>query len=509
MRSGDGGGYAGITGNSYHIKTMAVTPASASGYPASEIEQLFSQLDPSAVAEAGAAHTAAAKTLASIADSLVTYAKVLSSNWSGSAAQASMTSFQQLHQTAIGLAQAAAQTGATLTWLGQTILPYYKNYKAPGNGIVGDVESLFGDNPADKAAQAVMERLNDRLSQANAGLPASVTQDLPKLGTGGHSNATTGGIPAGSGAGAAASGVGLAGGAGGGVRPAGGPGGGVTGVTPGGAGPRGGVGGVRTPGRVPASPGAPTHLAGLPPAGGTTPGVGTTPGAPGGGGVPGGGAPGGGVSPGSPDPVGILPLPGTGSGGGPGEGVPGEEGLPGDGTVPGDGVAPVGVGGVPGEEGLPGDGTVPGDAVPPGGVGAVGVGGVPGDPGAGAGGVGPNGVGGEGVIGGDTVGAAQGDSVVIGSDGMIGTGPGGLDAEGLDGGFGAGGFGAGDTGATGFVGADDAATDAAASPAGGFPVAGGSGGGRPEREQHRQAWMAEDADIWEGEADVSPSLISS
>jgi len=69
MRVSDGGpSWDPVNGNTYHITTMAVTPASAAGMNASEIEALFSYLDPGAVAQAGHAHTAAAKTLQSIAD---------------------------------------------------------------------------------------------------------------------------------------------------------------------------------------------------------------------------------------------------------------------------------------------------------------------------------------------------------------------------------------------------------------------------------------------------------
>ena len=86
---------------------------------------------------------------------------------------------------------------------------------------------------------------------------------------------------------------------------------------------------------------------------------------------------------------------------------------------------------------------------------------------------------------GEEEGFLPGESAVVGSDGMIGTGPGMAEGE----------FGPGNTGATGFVGADDAATQ----PGGEFPMAGGSGGGRRENERYRRAWMAEDVDIWEGE----------
>jgi hypothetical protein len=91
---------------------------------------------------------------------------------------------------------------------------------------------------------------------------------------------------------------------------------------------------------------------------------------------------------------------------------------------------------------------------------------------------------------------------------MIGSGPGG---DGAGGGFGDGEFGVGNSsGATGFVGADDAATDAAGGP-GGLPMGGSGGQGRDEAERHREAWMNEDADTWEGGApqQVVPSQIGS
>ncbi len=519
MRAQENNGYGAITGHSYQVKTMAVTAGSASGYTAAEIEQLFSMLDPAAVTEAGKAHADAASTLHAIAESLITHVTRLQANWSGAAAQSALPSFQQLHASAMTLADAATQTGDVLTWLGG-ILPTYKNYTAPSNGIVGDIESLFGRNPQNEAAQAKMEELNDRLVQANGGLPSNVTVNLPALsGSAGHSPATTGGIGPGGGAGAAASGVGLAGGAGSGVGVRGGSGGSVSGVTPRGSGATGGVGGTGGLGTGPASPGAPTHLAGLPPGGGPGTGTGTSPGGGigSGGGVPGGGSPGGAVGPGGPDPVGLVPMPG---GGGPGGGQPGD-GEPGDLGGIGDGSDPVGVGADPVPVGV---GTAP--AGDPAGVGdpvgvgpnPVGVGSVGTDPfggdGTGAGRIGGN-AGGDGLIGEDLTGAAPGDSAVIGSDGMIGTGPGGVGAGGLDAGFADSGLGAGDTGATGFVGADGAAagTDGAmadagsGSGAGGFPMAGSGSGGRPERERRRQAWMAEDADLWAGEAGQVPPTI--
>ncbi|HET9897932.1 MAG TPA: hypothetical protein VFQ44_23630 [Streptosporangiaceae bacterium] len=459
MRIGDGGGWGAITGDTYQIKTMAVTPASASGMKAQEIEALFSYLDPSAVAEAGHAHAAAARTLVMVAESLIAHAQALSGGWNGTAAQASVAAFRQLHATAVQLAQASAQTGEVLTWLGETILPYYKNWKAPSNGIMGTVESFFGSNPQDHAAQQVMERLNDRLSQANAGLPASVSFTPPKIGGTGHAAPASSGSGPNGGVGAAVASSRLAGGVGGPVSPASGSERGITAVGGGNPGPGGSLG------LVPTAPGGgghtlpPTHLAGFPLGGGTPPGVGGLPG--GGGGLPGGGLPGGGLPGGG----GGLPG-GTGSGGGgvilsgpgPAEPMPG----PGQGSGPGAGGDPV-------------EGTPPGEVGAfPGGPGGYGAPGSSGDEGA---------PGGPSLVGEDA--AFQSDpGAFMGSDGMIGTGPGMTEGE----------FGSRYTGATGFIGDDSA------QPGEGLPMAGGSGNGRRENDRYRQAWMTEDLDTWEGPA---------
>jgi uncharacterized protein YukE len=432
MRIGGGGGYRATTGGTYTIKTMAVTPEPASGYTSSAIEEMFSHLDPGATAQAGAAHTAASKTLTSIADDLVKHVQVLNENWSGTAAQAAVVNFQQLHETAIGLAQASAQTGAVLSWLGETILPYYKNYKAPGNGVVGDLESLFGHNPQNSAAQAVMERLNNRLAQANDGLPPSVSLHLSLTSqNNGHSSASTSSVGSGgTGAGQAASAVGgLTSGAhrtaspvGGGVGAGGGVGSGLGGLGHG-------------------SPVSATHLAGYSPPGGSGgSGAGAGPGgALGGGTVPAGGAPGSG-GPGSGG--GILPI----SGGG----------------VPGGGVDGPGGGGGLGDGGLGADGAA---------------------------------LSREGMISEGMAGAAPGDSAIMGADGMIGMAPAGPGAEGL------GGL-AGEPGAAGAV---DGAV-AGDSGMTGFPMT-GSAAGQRDMERRRQAWMAEDADIWAAAAELVPALI--
>jgi uncharacterized protein YukE len=459
MRVSDGGGYGAITGSSYHIKTAPVTPESATQYSAAQIEEMFSTLDPEAASQAGGAHTQAGRTLADIADSLVQHAQKLGQNWTGTAAQSAVAAFQQLHETAVGLSQASAQTGAVLTWLGDTILPFYKSYQAPGNGVVGDVESLFGDNPQDKAAQAVMERLNNRLVQANSNLPPSVTKNLPTSFASDHTSATTNNVGSG-GAGAGQAAGGLGGGGGSGpvhLDGVGGPAG------PGGPGVAGTVGGLKG-----GSPGSVSHLAGsAPPPGGS---AGT--------GLPGGGGPGAGApvtTGGGPGGGGVIPFGGLPGGPGAGAGGLGAEGL---------GAESAGLG----SEGLIGDGAIgvpPGDGVFIGSDGMIGM--TPGGPGAGGFGAAEN----MGVTQAERVGFAQAEGLGFGEEGF---GP-----------AAAGGF--GDTAAAGAAGADGALAGEAAGPGmAGFPMAGAGAGGR-DRERRRQSWMTEDADVWASQADVVSAQI--
>jgi hypothetical protein len=513
MRIEDGG-FGNIAGNSFQVKQSPVTPSSVSGLSASTIEQMFAMLpDAGLVSESGSAHTQARTILHQIAEDLVTHAQVLQQNWSGTAATAALGNLQKLHQTAMSLAVASAQTGAVLSWMAD-LLPYYKNYQAPALSVVGHIEAALGDNPQDRAAQAVLTRFDNRLVQANGNLPSEVTKDLP-------TNERAENVPLVSGpgggvaAGAAAAGAAV-GGATGGVGASTGGTGGATGV--GATGPGGGTAGV--PGGSTGTPGSPPsdRLASAPGGAGSTGGV--TPGTPGTGG--------GGPAPGDPGAGGGGGLPGLPGATPPGDSVPPGDQPPGDTGV---GVAGDGVGaGDP----PPADGVGPGDPALAGGVG-------PGDP-ALAGGLDPGdaGLAGDGIGTDGVVGATPGDTPVIGSDGMIGAGPGGAGGPGADGGggvgeggsgfgdgvgdeafagpgvdgglpgdgivqgeLGAGGLGAGDSGATGFVGADNAAVDSAADPGGmGFPAGGGTGAGRRERERYRQSWMAEDADVWEAPAEA-------
>ncbi len=445
--AGGSDGRGAITGSSYEVKTEPVAPASASGRAAREIETLFSRLDPSAVAEAGWAHTTIAEDLRSYANSLVRHAEVLASAWSGAAAEAAITAFRQHYEATMQVARDSAQIGQVLTWLGETILPCYKDWKASDGVIAGQVESLIGSNPQDQDAQRVMERLNDRLSQANVQLPSSISFGPPNFGEPGHTTPSSIGSNPRGGVGRAIVSSRFTGSVGGTTSPADSGWVGLTGMSGRNPGPGGSFGVVPTTPDGHTLP--PTHLAGFSPSY-TPPSVGSVPGGPGGlpgGGLPGGGLPGGTASGGAlhsgHGSLGPAPVtdqdPGQGPGGAPGEGMP-------SGKV---GAFPRNLGGY----GAPGTGI---DGNIPLGPGLVGEGG----------------------------GFWSDESPVVGSDGMIGLQPG----------ITHGGFSSGNAGATGFMGADDSATQ----PGCGLPLAGGSGSQRCENERHRQTGMAEDIDTWEG-----------
>jgi uncharacterized protein YukE len=507
-----GGGTPEVSGDSFTVKTTGVAPINASGMSASEIEGLFANLMPGAVAEAGAAHTEVSQVLAHIADAVVTHVTRLQQNWEGSAASSAVSAFQQLHSSATTLATAAAQTGAVLSWLGSDVLPEYAGWTAPSNGIVGDVESLFGDNPQNSAAQQKMNELNQQLVAANAKLPASVKISLPKSSAGLASagSSAAGGPGAGSGSSVTAlSGVGSGAGS-------------ASGLSSGGGAPAGsgtistthGSGGSPTLSTGGSTPGSGTSVSGIGPTGtgtGTTGGFGTGSGTPASGSTPtvgggGGGSssllPGSGGFPGSTNP-GTTDDPGTTDSSLPG--VPGDEGLPGSGSLPGEpGILPGTIGdGVGPGDGL-GGGDVPGNLMPINGF--PGTGGTPGENGFGSSGSFNSGLGddlGEGLL--------PGDNTFMGPDGMIGMIPGDPAAGGMvgpngsfvdDSPYGVGGV-PGEGAAAG--GADAAAADGA----GGMPMMGmGTGNNRDEAGRNRDAWMNEDAELWNGGAQAVPSLIT-
>lgn len=241
-----GGIPAADSAGSYPVKTNAVAGFSGAGMSSSQVMEILRRLDPGAVADAGAAHAQLGAVLDQVANRLTQHAQALAEHWSGSAAQAAMGKFQQLHDQMTVLSRQATQVGSVLTWLGTQVLPWAKALPDPSTGSVSSDIFGGGGQAADERARQYISTLSEYLVQANDNLPDTIGN------AGAYPPRGTGNSPSG-----AASGAGSVSGAGPGQSSAGsGPAG-------------GGIGGTRSPGLSgsgPPSPGSAGFGSGTTPA---------------------------------------------------------------------------------------------------------------------------------------------------------------------------------------------------------------------------------------------------
>lgn len=462
-----GGGSSGSSGapslgagrSFFDIKINEVAPSEVSGMDVNQVMGILHNLDVEGVTEAANAHMNLAGKLDQVANRLARNAHTLAANWQGSAAQAAMTKFQEMHDQTAQLAAQAKQTGQVLHWTAG-VMEKYRNLPTPagesstqadeqtgshiggaiggapgaaiGDGI-GAIAGAFGIGGGNQAkanaqAQKYLTALNQHLVAANSALPTTLGQPPELMNSGlGPAHTGAGGGTTGAGGVAGAPPVspypGAGAGAGSGTPVSGGPAH-ISTFNPaplphGGGGPNASLQGYTPP------PGGPNTL---PPPGTTPP---TGPGGPGG--MPPGLVPGGPVPNGSNNPV-------------PEEALAEDSGLS---------------GGEAASETLAGaDGAV--DSAAADGLAAGGA---------------PEAAGMD----------AAGDAMITGTDPAIG-------AEGAA--------------ADGEIGAADASAMGAEGE-GMFPMMGGSGSGQQDKERQRQAWMNEDADIWGVPKDNVGSVIES
>jgi uncharacterized protein YukE len=418
---------------SYYLKINEVSPSDVSGMDVNQVMGILHSLDVDGVTEAADAQMNLASKLEQVASRLASNAHTLAGSWQGTAAQAAMDKFQQMHTQTSQLAAQAKQTGQVLHWTA-SVMQKYKNLPTPqgesatqadeqtgahiGGAIGGVPGSAIGDAAgavagffgigggnqakANAQAQKYLNALNQHLVAANNALPSTIGQapEFGNTGLGPAHTGTGGGAVSGPGPIASAPPISPYPGSGVGTRPVTGP----AGPTPtgkfhgaplpnSGPGPSGTLQGYTPP---------PGNTSTLPPPGPTAP-----PPAPGPGNMPPGLVPGG-------------PVPNNNNGPGP------DEALTEDGPISGDagGDALAGV-----------DDAVPDAAA-------------------------ANGAIGDGAV-----------SDVAAESGVI-------------------------TGADGEIGAADASAVGAEGEGMGFPMMGGAGSGQQDKERQRQVWMNEDTDIW-------------
>lgn len=171
-RPGASAAIGGVTSAGYPVKTNAVSPATGAGMSAAQIMGILHRLDPGALQDAGEAHTNLGTTLDRVAAGLARNAHTLAENWSGTAAQAAMGQFQQLHDHTATLARQARQVGSVLTWLGRDVLPAYKTLPDPSASAAPSAGG--GQSAADSVARGYIKALSDDLVTANNALPEMI-----------------------------------------------------------------------------------------------------------------------------------------------------------------------------------------------------------------------------------------------------------------------------------------------------------------------------------------------
>ena len=138
------------------VATSPVPPYAGAEVPAPEVMAILHRLNPGALQEAGAAHTALGRELDTMAAQLAREAGTLTQHWSGPAARNALAQFARLHTQTATLAAQASRTGSVLTWLGTQVVPAFRD-------------------PADSSqAQTYLTQLSAALIRANTALPTQL-----------------------------------------------------------------------------------------------------------------------------------------------------------------------------------------------------------------------------------------------------------------------------------------------------------------------------------------------
>ena len=175
-----------------------------------EVKAMIEPIQPERVVTAGASYQRASNKLAELASNLIDHAQKLAGAWGGATAPKAIAQMQQLHDTAVELANTSQGTASVLNWYGTTIQPWYKSQILNMNDTFGDKVTGFftGTDPANTAAANQLAKLNARTVEAYNSIPPAANKNLPPL-TGSYGVPGSGaGAAAGTGGGASSGGVG-------------------------------------------------------------------------------------------------------------------------------------------------------------------------------------------------------------------------------------------------------------------------------------------------------------
>lgn len=187
-----------------HIKPRDVgAPSDVHQMEWQEIMEILHNLDDSGMVDAANDFHHLSHSLRRIAYQIAQHGKELAEHWKGAAADAALTHFEDLYQYTNSLSTQAKQTGNALAWLGNDVLPHYKNLqspkaaapeKGPGNsggapvaaGSTGSTGSSTspsaasgfspaGQTAANEAAREYLRSLSGHIEAANNAMPTTIT----------------------------------------------------------------------------------------------------------------------------------------------------------------------------------------------------------------------------------------------------------------------------------------------------------------------------------------------
>jgi hypothetical protein len=166
-----------VTGRWYRIRSCPVAPPHLDSMDSGQVMDLLRDLDGTEFKAAYGALLSLARALDETTDRLQANAMTLALNWAGSAAQAAMGKFQEIHDETAQLAAQARHAAEVLQWVGEDLIPEYKSLPDPDATV-----KTGNGRQAGTLARIYLNSFTAHLIQAGNALPAALGRNTTGLG---------------------------------------------------------------------------------------------------------------------------------------------------------------------------------------------------------------------------------------------------------------------------------------------------------------------------------------
>ncbi|MEO3787016.1 hypothetical protein ABGB12_27140 [Actinocorallia sp. B10E7] len=158
-------------------RPQAVQAGSPAPTPASvdmeQVKSIISAVDIANVTQTGELYLKMAARFDEHAANLVAHAEAIAGIWRGKPADSALDAMAKLHNAATTISANTTEAGNTYQWLGTTILPFYKD------SAQDMTDGFVRTDSDDERARELLDRMNDRVTEANNGLPSQLVVTLP------------------------------------------------------------------------------------------------------------------------------------------------------------------------------------------------------------------------------------------------------------------------------------------------------------------------------------------